>query len=100
MRNANEKQFMMDFELKLTKPSIKHSLIEGLVMGVAYFIGGLLPLIPYFCTHDVLKALFISIGVTAVVLLGFGYIKSKLAGTGWKDALIVSDSHNARLLSR
>lgn len=32
-------QFMMDFELKLTKPSRKYSCLEGLVMGVAYFIG-------------------------------------------------------------
>ena len=30
---------MMDFELKLTKPSRKYSCLEGLVMGIAYFIG-------------------------------------------------------------
>ena len=74
-------------------------------MGVSYFIGeltrklphntvltgisgGLLPMIPYFIfVKDVNKALFVSIGVTAVVLLAFGYTKAKLSGTGTKDAL-------------
>jgi len=32
-------QFMMDFELKLEKPRTKMVWIEGLVMGVAYFLG-------------------------------------------------------------
>lgn len=30
---------MMDFDLKLSKPSLKYSLLEGLVMGLSYFIG-------------------------------------------------------------
>lgn len=95
----------MEFELKLSKPSVKKSWIEGLVMGISYFIGkstrqpchnapltevpgGLLPMIPYFVfVKDVNKALFTSIGVTAIVLLAFGYTKAKLSGTGWKDAL-------------
>jgi hypothetical protein len=32
-------QFMMDFELKLTKPHRSGALIEGLVMGVSYLLG-------------------------------------------------------------
>jgi vacuolar iron transporter family protein len=51
--------------------------------------GGLLPLIPYFIFRDyVLFGLYTSIGVTGIVLLAFGFIKSKLAGTDWKDAII------------
>lgn len=46
-------------------------------------------MIPYFaCPDNVTRALYISSGVTAVVLLIFGFIKSKLAGTGLKDAVI------------
>lgn len=61
-------------------------------MGVAYFVGecaeqhqntataslinalgGLLPMIPYFIfVHNVQMALFVSIGITAVVLIAFG----------------------------
>lgn len=34
-------QFMMDFELKLEKPATNKAWIEGLVMGIAYFLGKL-----------------------------------------------------------
>jgi VIT1/CCC1 family predicted Fe2+/Mn2+ transporter len=48
-------------------------------------------MIPYFIfTKNVNHALFISIAVTAVVLIAFGFIKSKFAGTGNKDACIGS----------
>ena len=46
-------------------------------------------MIPYFIfVHDINKALYTSIGVTAAVLIGFGLPKAKLTGTGWKDAWI------------
>ena len=32
---------MMDFELKLNKPSLKKACIEGVVMGISYFVGTL-----------------------------------------------------------
>lgn len=35
-------------------------------------------MIPYFATNDTLKALFISIGVTAFILIVFGFYKAKL----------------------
>lgn len=38
--------------------------------------GGLLPMIPYFAIHDVLHALFVSIGITVVTLFGFGFVKN------------------------
>ena len=30
---------MMDFELQLKKPAIKTACLEGIVMGLSYFIG-------------------------------------------------------------
>ena len=52
-------------------------------------IGGLLPMIPYFIfAHNINRALYASIGITAIVLLMFGFTKAKLSGTGLKDALI------------
>ncbi|KAI9719768.1 MAG: hypothetical protein M1812_003256 [Candelaria pacifica] len=84
-------KFMMDFELCLPKPNTSRAWISGVTMGSAYFLGGIIPLIPYFATHHVNKALFISIGVTVVILLGFGYIKAILSGCskviGIKSAL-------------
>jgi len=80
---------MMDHELQLPSPPTRlHACLEGLVMGLAYVFGGLLPMIPYFCVHQVSKALFISIGITAAVLVVFGYVKAIVTGTGKKDAVM------------
>jgi len=44
-------------------------------------------MIPYFAVERVNTALFISIGVTAVILLVFGYVKAILIGTNRREAL-------------
>ncbi|KAJ9209772.1 hypothetical protein DTO166G4_8624 [Paecilomyces variotii] len=69
-------QFMMDFELKLEKPDVSRAWISAATMGLSYFIGGLLPMIPYFAMHHVVDALFASIGITFVILLVFGFVKN------------------------
>ena len=79
---------MMDFELHLSKPSTSRAWIEGLVMGVSYFIGGLLPMIPYFAIRNVNHALYTSIGITVVILVLFGYVKAIVTGCKRKDAAI------------
>ena len=35
-------------------------------------------MIPYFATQNVTHALFISIGITVIILLVFGYIKNRI----------------------
>lgn len=67
---------MMDFELKLERPNVSRAWISAGTMGAAYFLGGLIPMIPYFAMKNVTHALFVSIGITVVVLLAFGYIKN------------------------
>ncbi|KAF5704420.1 CCC1 [Fusarium mundagurra] len=57
-------KFMMDFELKLERPSWSRPWFSALIMGLSYFIGGLIPMIPYFTTKHVNTALFASIGAT------------------------------------
>jgi len=69
-------RFMMDFELKLEKPNVSRAWISAAVMGLAYFIGGLIPMIPYFAMRSTTHALFFSIGITVVILLAFGYVKN------------------------
>lgn len=78
---ADEIQFMMDFELHLEAPTLSRAWISAAVMGISYFIGGLVPMIPYFAYHDVLHALYTSIGISVVILLIFGYIKAIVTGT-------------------
>jgi vacuolar iron transporter family protein len=38
--------------------------------------GGLIPMTPYFIMTNVTHALFVSIAITVVILLAFGYIKN------------------------
>jgi vacuolar iron transporter family protein len=72
---------MMAFELKLEKPRRRTAWICALIMGMSYGIGGIIPMIPYFCLDNVRHALYVSIAVTVVVLILFGYGKSAIAGT-------------------
>ncbi|KAJ3196595.1 hypothetical protein HK101_008387 [Irineochytrium annulatum] len=66
--------FMMRFELALDRPDKKRSYISALTIGISYFLGGLVPLIPYMAVSDAAHAFFISIGTTLIVLLVFGYV--------------------------
>ncbi|KAG1178300.1 hypothetical protein G6F70_000145 [Rhizopus microsporus] len=70
--------FMMKFELNLEMPDPHRSWISALTIGFSYFIGGLIPLIPYFFIDDATIGLYASIAVTSLTLLIFGYIKSRL----------------------
>jgi predicted membrane protein (TIGR00267 family) len=69
-------RFMMDFELRLDKPNVSRAWVSAATMGVSYFLGGLVPMLPYFAMTDVTSALFVSIAITMVILLAFGYTKS------------------------
>jgi vacuolar iron transporter family protein len=71
---------MMDFELRLEKPRKGGAYWSSLTMGLAYFVGGLLPMIPYFAIRHATTALFVSIGITAFILIVFGYLKCVHAG--------------------
>ncbi|KAI1024822.1 hypothetical protein LB504_009790 [Fusarium proliferatum] len=72
-------RFMMDFELKLEEPNVHRAWISAVTMGLSYFIGGLIPMIPYFVMSRVREALLVSIGITVAVLLVFGYVKNYVA---------------------
>lgn len=72
-------RFRMDFSLRLEQPSIHRAWISGVTMGLSYFIGGLIPMIPYFIMSSVRDALAVSIAVTVAILLVFGYVKNYIA---------------------
>ena len=57
-------------------------------MSIAYFIGGLLPMIPYFAIADVFNAFYTSIGVTIAILLVFGYGKAAATGCTKLDSCV------------
>lgn len=54
--------------------------ISALTIALGYFIGGLIPLMPYFIFETNQVALLWSIGEMAVSLFVFGYVKTFLVG--------------------
>ena len=72
--------FMMRFELGLEKPNPKRAMMSALTIGGAYAAGGFVPLAPYMATNRISFALLISIALTLVALLIFGFVKGRYTG--------------------
>ncbi len=73
--------FMMRFELGLEEPNPGRALTSALTIAGAYIAGGMIPLAPYMFVDHPRTGLAISVGVTAVALAIFGYIKGRFTGT-------------------
>lgn len=89
---ANPQQwvnFMMRFELDLSPPASDRLYISALTIGTAYFLGGLLPLLPYFFAETTVEGLIWSCVFTGAVLVVFGVWKSLVvtSGKGWRGHL-------------
>ncbi|KAL1918772.1 uncharacterized protein VTP21DRAFT_2794 [Calcarisporiella thermophila] len=68
--------FMMKFELNLEEPDPERSWKSAMTIGLSYLVGGFIPLLPYFFIVRADVALLVSVIVTGISLLVFGYIKS------------------------
>src|SRR6195256_2297984 len=78
--------FMMRFELGLEKPDPKRAFISAVTIAASYMAGGLIPLAPYIVADfvkqmSVATALLLSVAVTLMALLVFGFIKGRYTGT-------------------
>jgi len=74
--------FMMRFELGLEAPERHRTLISAATIGVAYLVGGLIPLWPYMVIATTATSLWVSVVVTVAALLVFGYVKGRFTGVG------------------
>ena len=72
--------FMMRFELGLEKPNPSRARNGALTIGTSYAIGGLIPLMGYFCTNTPQNGLLISTIITIICLFTFGLLKCKVTG--------------------
>jgi VIT1/CCC1 family predicted Fe2+/Mn2+ transporter len=72
--------FMMRFELGLTKPDPKRPAISAATIAGAYIAGGLIPLAPYIALSSVSAALKVSAIITLITLAAFGYVKGRFTG--------------------
>ena len=73
--------FMMRFELGLEKPNPKRALTSALTIAGAYVAGGFIPLAPYIFFDTISSALQLSIVLTLIALLVFGFVKGRFTGT-------------------
>jgi len=72
--------FMMKFELGFEVPNPYRARNSAMTIGLAYFVGGLLPLLAYFFTTTPHEGLIVSIIITTLCLFVFGYFKSRITG--------------------
>ncbi|XP_010277787.1 PREDICTED: vacuolar iron transporter 1-like [Nelumbo nucifera] len=72
--------FMMKFELGLEKPEPRRAWESALTIAIAYALGGLVPLIPYMFIRVAQKAVVMSVVVTIIALIIFGYGKGYFTG--------------------
>lgn len=79
--------FMMKFELGLDKPDANRAAQSARNIGIAYIVGGIVPLSAYFFTDTPHNGLMFSAVITVICLLFFGYFKSKVTGQPpWRGA--------------
>jgi len=72
----------------LSASMLANAAVDGVVMGVAFAVGALIPLIPYMLISSTRPALFAALSATAVVLFGVGYFEGWLARrTRWRSGL-------------
>ncbi|KAG9695955.1 DUF125-domain-containing protein, partial [Aureobasidium melanogenum] len=74
--------FIMRFhhDLPESQADASRAYISALTIALGYFLGGLVPLTPYFFVSNNQTALCWSIGVMAFALFVFGYVKTLLVG--------------------
>lgn len=72
----------MKFHHCALEPPTNRAFTSALTIALGYFIGGFIPLLPYFFAADVLSGLYVSVAVMALALFAFGYGKTCVVA-GW-----------------
>ncbi|OCT51487.1 Vacuolar iron transporter [Cladophialophora carrionii] len=75
--------FLMHFQHNTPEPAASRAVTCALTIALGYFIGGFVPLVPYFFTDHVTHGLAWSISVMIVALFAFGYVKTGYV-EGWR----------------
>jgi vacuolar iron transporter family protein len=80
--------FLMQFGHVLPEPSGSRPLTCALTIAGGYFIGGLIPLLPYIVVdrHEIILGLYWSIVIMFGALFVFGYAKTGITG-GWNGRI-------------
>lgn len=71
--------FVIRYGRGLEEPAEGREFTSAITIGLSYFLGGFVPLFPYFFTKVVKTGLIISVMVMLVTLFTFGYIKTSIS---------------------
>ncbi|KAJ8143091.1 hypothetical protein OXX79_000198 [Metschnikowia pulcherrima] len=71
--------FVIRFGKGLEEPAEGREFTSALTIGSGYFLGGFVPLVPYFFCNVVRTGLIISVVVMIVTLFIFGYVKTSVS---------------------
>lgn len=71
-------KFHEDIEETSFEP--RSAYVSAATIAAGYFLGGFIPLFPYFFMHKINEALFVSIAIMAVALFVFGFFKTRIVG--------------------
>lgn len=85
--------FIMRFHHNLPEPSsTRGAWISGGTIATGYFIGGFIPLLPYFFIGEVGKAFWWSVGLMLFALLAFGWGKTWITiSAAWNGSMNVEE---------
>ncbi|GAA6030111.1 hypothetical protein JCM8097_009266 [Rhodosporidiobolus ruineniae] len=72
--------FLLKFGEGLEETTDGRLFISAITIGLSYFLGGLIPLLPYFFIPLAADALWISVAITSATLLIFGIFKTYFTG--------------------
>ncbi|KAE8441762.1 hypothetical protein EG329_004320 [Mollisiaceae sp. DMI_Dod_QoI] len=75
--------FLMRFQHSLPPPASSRALTCALTIALGYFIGGFIPLLPYFFVENVRTGLGWSVGIMVIALFAFGWVKTGFV-VGWR----------------
>lgn len=80
------RDFLLTFHYRESEPDCNQAYMSALTLTLGYFIGGFIPLIPYFIADQVYTAFVASVIVMAITLFAFGYVKTCIV-RGWKGGV-------------
>lgn len=80
LEQAGLTPFLLKLGEGLEPVSTSRLYISALTIGLSYFMGGIIPLLPYFFLDQASKALLWSVIITGVILLIFGVVKQRVTG--------------------
>lgn len=76
-------RFMMREELGMIEEAFDRPAIVACLMGVAFTVGGVVPLLPYLVMEDVIAALNVAVAVSLLALFIVGAAKTVLTKQPW-----------------